>query len=277
MNSLKKVLDFLIQSNILVALSAGALTKISLLKFRLDTDLIPLFVVCATVLAYNYIRMNELTEERLNWYREWYDKNKSLFYAVNVVAVIGLTVSWLLIPLKWYAILTIIPFLILTFLYVKPTIIKSNLTALRAVPFLKILNISFCWAGVTVLFPLFQEFGRIDELVWIEFFERFLFVFALTIPFDVRDVKIDSESMQTIPQVIGVQWSKRLAILFLLLILILDNSFFETWHFQTNKTVILFVFLSFLIVKTTPEKSRFHTSFWVEGVPILWLLIILYF
>ncbi len=267
----------MIQSNILVALSAGALTKISLLKFRSDTDLIPLFVVCATVLAYNYIRMNELTEERLNWYREWYDKNKSLFYAVNVVAVIGLTVSWLLIPLKWYAILTIIPFLILTFLYVKPTIIKSNLTALRAVPFLKILNISFCWAGVTVLFPLFQEFGRIDELVWIEFFERFLFVFALTIPFDVRDVKIDSESMQTIPQVIGVQWSKRLAILFLLLILILDNSFFETWHFQTNKTVILFVFLSFLIVKTTPEKSRFHTSFWVEGVPILWLLIILYF
>ena len=276
MNSIKKILDLLIQSNINVALSAGALTKITLLRFQSGSDMIPLFVVFSSVLAYNYMRIIELKEERLNWYREWYEKNKLFFWFINIVVAIGLLILLFFIAFKWYALLVMLPFFILTFLYVKPTIFKSNLKALRAIPFFKILNIAFCWAGVTVLFPLIQEFGVADKLVWIEFFERFLFVIALTIPFDIRDVKIDSESMQTIPQIIGVKGAKLLAILFLILILILDYSFFTNWYFQRVKTIVLFLILAVLILKSSPDRSRFFTSFWVESVPIIWLLLILY-
>ena len=277
MNILKKVLDLLIQSNIVVALSAGALTKITLLRFNSESDLIPLFVVFSSVLAYNYMRIMELKKERLSWYRDWYEKNKLFFWFVNIIVAIGVLILGFIIAFKWYALLVMVPFFILTFLYVKPSIFKSDLKALRAVPVFKILNISFCWAGVTVLFPLVQEFGVPDKLVWVEFFERFLFVIALTIPFDIRDVKIDSESMQTIPQIIGVKGAKWLAILFLCLILLLDYSFFVSWHFQKVKTMVLFLFLMVLILKSNPERSRYFTSFWVESVPIIWLILILYF
>lgn len=277
MNSLKKVLNFIVQSNIWVALSAGALTKITLLKFKTESNFIPLFVICASVLAYNYIRINELKEARLNWYRVWFDENKSLFIVVNILAGLGILVCWIFIPVKWVSLLVLIPFLILTFLYVKPTVFDNNILSLRSVPFLKMMSIALSWAGVTVLFPIMQETGSLNELAWIEFFERFLFVFALTIPFDIRDVNIDSEQMHTIPQVIGGKWSKWLAILFLVLVLILEHQYFAFWHFEANKTYVLFAYLSVLILNSTPKRSRWYTSFWVEGVPILWLLLILYF
>ena len=248
MYSLKKTLDLLIQSSVVVALSAGALTKITLLRFNSESDLIPLFVVFSTVLSYNYIRLNELKEERMSWYRKWFEKNKLFFWILNIIVAFGLLISSVLISLKGYALLVILPFFILTFLYVKPPFFKSELKSLRSLPFFKILNIAFCWAGVTVLFPMVQEFGVADKLVWIAFFERFLFVIALTIPFDIRDVQIDSHSMQTIPQVIGVQGAKWLAILFLSLILILDYNFFENWYFQWGKTVVLFLLLAVLIL-----------------------------
>ena len=276
MNSWKNFLDFLIQTNIIVALSAGALTKITLLKFRSESDLIPLLVVCATVLSYNYIRLTELREERLSWYYEWFRRNKILFYGVNILAFIGLLGLLFVIPIKWESVITLVPFLVLTFLYVKPAIFRSNWKALRAVPILKILNIAFCWAGVTVLFPVIQEFRSIDELVWIAFFERFLFVFALTIPFDIRDVGIDSKNMQTIPQIIGIKSAKIVAVLFLILVVLLEYSYFTFWYFQGAKMVVIFLYLSILIWNTNPNQHRYYTSFWVEVVPILWLLLILY-
>lgn len=277
MKSLKNFFKFLVHSNIFVALSAGALTKITLLKFRSDSDVIPLLVVCLSVLAYNYIRINELKEERLQWYRKWFDRNRVLFIAINGFAAMGVLVLSILIPIQFTAVLALIPFVILTFFYVKPNRLKIDVKALRAIPFFKIFSIAISWAGVTVLFPMIQEFGALNKLMWVAFLQRFLFVIALTIPFDIRDVHIDSKSMQTIPQVIGVRWSKWMAILYLALVLLLENSYFDYWHFQTNKTLVLFAYLSVLILNTTPENSRYYTSFWVEGVPILWLLLILYF
>lgn len=278
MKSIKKGIIFLVNSNVLVALSAGALTKISLLKFGSESNDVPIFIVMATLLAYNYIRLNEFREDRLQWYRHWFENNRIPFVITNIIAVVVLIILWIVIPISWKALLVLIPFSIITIFYVKPTLFSiGNWSAIRGVPFVKILSIALSWAGVTVLFPIMQEFEAFRSLHWIAFFECFLFIIALTIPFDIRDVHSDSKKMQTIPQIIGVNWSKWMAIFFLILILILEHYYFSYWHFQTNKTIVLFALLSVLIAKTTSKRPRLYTSFWIESVPILWLLLILYF
>ena len=57
---------------------------------------------------------------------------------------------------------------------------------------IKIFIVAFCWAAVTVLFPLTVE-PEIDYLnASILFFQRFIFVVVYTLPFEIRDLKFDS-------------------------------------------------------------------------------------
>jgi len=67
--------------------------------------------------------------------------------------------------------------------------------ALRDIPFLKIFVIAFVWALVTGLLPLISSKDLIQiNLQHILFLtKQFLFVVAITIPFDIRDMKYDVE------------------------------------------------------------------------------------
>ena len=51
---------------------------------------------------------------------------------------------------------------------------------------------------------------------------RFLFVFLITIPFDIRDIKYDNNNLKTIPLSLGIQKSKLLSIFTLLLICLIS-------------------------------------------------------
>ena len=45
--------------------------------------------------------------------------------------------------------------------------------------------IAFCFAGITVLFPLVQNGVGITLVVWLLFLQRIFFVLLITIPFDI--------------------------------------------------------------------------------------------
>lgn len=85
---------------------------------------------------------------------------------------------------------------------------------LREVPYMKIHFISFTWAAVLILFPMLNEKGWSEDVIW-QSIAHYFFVLALTIPFDIRDVKYDAAFQKTIPQVLGVAWAKVISIVFL--------------------------------------------------------------
>ena len=104
--------------------------------------------------------------------------------------------------------------------------------------------------------------------------QRFVFVFVLTIPFDIRDTKTDKIELKTIPQILGIFKSKLLGIS----LLIINTTIF---YFTDKISLILilvevfiYIILSIILVISNSKKHLNFTRFWVEGIPIIWFIIL---
>lgn len=85
---------------------------------------------------------------------------------------------------------------------------------LKDVPGLKIVLIATVWACVTVLLPALEAdlVGRSSRWIWV-LVERFIFIFAITLPFDVRDVERDRQAgIVTVPMRLGAGRTRWLAV-----------------------------------------------------------------
>lgn len=80
---------------------------------------------------------------------------------------------------------------------------------LRSIPFLKIHVIALSWSLLLIAFPIVNE--GMEKHISIPVFSHYLYILALTIPFDIRDLQYDSKEYKTIPQQFGVQGSKVIA------------------------------------------------------------------
>ena len=82
---------------------------------------------------------------------------------------------------------------------------------LRDLPGIKIFLVAGSFAWVSVILPAVAS-GVVGQwFVWIMAAERALFIFALTLPFDIRDLHIDAPAaVKTLPQVLGMWGAVRL-------------------------------------------------------------------
>jgi hypothetical protein len=106
--------------------------------------------------------------------------------------------------------------------------------------------------------------------------QRFILVFDLILIFEIIDLKNDDPHLKTVPQQIGVKRTKLLGLLLLLPFYFLE--FFKS-HFIEKQLVvnlILVVILSLFLVLANEKRSRYYTSFWVESVPIIWWLMVVF-
>ena len=169
-----------------------------------------------------------------------------------MVALTGLIASWIIFPLieeligiLWW----IVPICIL---YVLPFGYPRRYFGLRAIPALKVPIVGLVWAVVTVALPL-QVSGITfsDPIAQLLFFQRFLFVMALTIAFDIRDGLIDPPALRTIPQLFGDRAARWIAI----------------------GMIVVSILISFIINATDPISDRI--AFHLLPVPGLLLSAIL--
>jgi len=140
---------------------------------------------------------------------------------------------------------------------------------LRDLNFLKIFLIAIVWSYVACL-PVIVEIGW-TALVIPFLFEKFFFLMAITLPFDIRDIKID-KGLKTIPKLIGTSKSYALAQSFLFLGLLC--SLLIWWmassggacHSQHTVlqwmavTVISYLITSFLIHLSKNKESDYYFS-----------------
>lgn len=270
MRHIERVFSFYVFSNMHVALSTSCLVVLTLKPFRLTDLRSVIFVFCGTVLAYNFIRvvqMNRLYPSLSQWIRS---SAKGLL-AMNLIALIGLNYSIFQYSLS--DLLFVTPFFLMTLFYVVP--IGGRLRGLRNLPGFKLFLISAVWAGVTVLFPVWANELIFDSKVWVVFAQRFLLVFAITIPFDIRDLQLDNSDLATLPQSIGVDKSKALALSALAVfgLLFVYGDFFARWERWAGLSTALIA--AGFILKAGVYQNRFYSGFWVEGIPIFWLVLTL--
>ena len=270
MHLLKQWFGFYVFSNVHVAIAAYCLTKITFLEFGFQNEPLALFVFFSTILSYNLIRLFQL--DKINSMTAiWIRANKKGLLVLNMLALSG--VFYFASKISMKGLLALFPFFMATVFYVLP--IKNKAIGLRQVPALKLILIAFSWVGITLFFPL-QEAGHLDvSTQWFYFAQRFLFIIAITIPFDIRDAQFDLPELATLPQVLGVSKAKIVAVMSMLVFILLSAFLngLQSNLFYTDLTLMLIT--TGLVLYCTQNRNRFYTAFWIEALPILWYLLFL--
>jgi len=276
---LKKIVGFCVNSSIWVAISVVTLVKITYVNIAIPVNnFLMFYVFFGTIFGYNFIKYFE--KEQLSGFKRWMLKVRFLepidtFKQFRKRAKRTLTISVVSLFCSFFyflklefltQVLIVIP-LLLTIFYA----VSFGDKTLRNIAGVKIYVVGFTWAIITVLLPVIEEGMSLSADVWIVFLQRFLFVVALVLPFDIRDLEMDAKHLKTIPQKIGVKYTKLYGLFLLLGFFFLE--FFRDGLLEENLIVMPLVFIITLlfIVLSTKRQSTFYSSFFVEGIPVLWL------
>ena len=273
MRVLKQILDFYINSSIHVALAVYSLSWITLKMFNvLYDENVLYFIFYATISGYNFVKYFGLAKFH----------HRSLANWLKIIQVLSF---FCFILMCYYAynlhaktLFYILGMGVITFFYAIPflprKLFMDSKQNLRSIGGLKVYVIAFVWAVVTVVLPLVNNNHAIVTITAIQ---RYLFVVVLILPFDIRDLQYDSLKLSTIPQKIGVKNTKFIGVSLLLVFFFMEFLKDELVANQLmNLLIMVFVTMLFILF-SNEERGKYYSAFWVEGLPIFWLVLVLLF
>jgi hypothetical protein len=274
MSLLKKLLNFYLDSSIHVALAVYSLSWITLKEFNIPYDEYMLyFVFFASITGYNFVKYFGLTKFHYRSLATWL-KVIQIFSLVCFILM-----GYCVFLLETNTLFYILAFGMVTFLYAIPFLpskmIYDSNKNLRNISGLKVYIIAIVWAGVTVFLPIINNHYPINTDVIITLIQRLVFVIVLMFPFEIRDLSYDSLKLATIPQQVGVKQTKIIGVLLLMVFFFLEFFKDEISGYKILLTLIIaFISLLFLLF-SKQTQGRYYSSFWVEGIPIYWLILVM--
>ncbi|WP_313501520.1 hypothetical protein [Kaistella carnis] len=192
-----------------------------------------------------------------------YQNSGKLFYKILVFNIISGLISVALIIyhhnevrlLKWAVIV------VLGLLY------DSNFLKffVRKIPLFKIFYVGLTWALINSWLIL-PEFNA--EIFWISW----IFITALVLPFDIRDMK--SDTVVTFPKLIGIQNTKYFAY-----VLVFTSLLIAIFHLKPEFALAFFMtaVITFILIYFSEDSNKdSYFSFWVEscsGLPFILLIL----
>jgi hypothetical protein len=209
---------WLLYTNLFIATAAAVLSAGSFRLLGQEPD--PWFCVwvfMATLCVYTVQRLMKLRTYSLSTeMMAWVAAHRR---GLSLVAVVSLLASFLMaLKLPFELLLNAWPMALISLLYAFPFLPRhGQRIALREWPYAKLFLIAGVWTFITIWMPM--RLSAIDIGTWeiAMLLERFAFIMAITIPFDIRDEGLDSPGMRTLPQVMGRKGATVLAICLLLL------------------------------------------------------------
>jgi 4-hydroxybenzoate polyprenyltransferase len=283
----RSAFDFLLFSNIFMSLCAVAQV---LLTFRL-IDSKPVYTVIgllftSTLGIYNFsILLSKPKHPEKSPYKRvrWFFAHYRLMVTFTLISLLSLIPLFFLLSMESRILLVFLS--ILSFCYSLPLFtLGEQKFGLRNIPGLKTFLIALVWTMSCVLLPVLeaQDLHLTDIAmrdVTIMMAKRFLLIFALAIPFDIRDLFSDRQAgLKTIP----VAWGEKNAYLFcqfllagyIVLLFLLRRNGFNVDFFALTATAIL---MGWLIFKSRWEKNEYYYFFYLDGVLILQYVILIGF
>tara|TARA_B100000886_G_scaffold326097_1_gene272287 strand:+ start:369 stop:1181 length:813 start_codon:yes stop_codon:yes gene_type:complete len=257
-----KVFDGYIKFNFHVGLAVLAMAQITALDFGFSYSYADI-MICFTApfFGYNFIKFHRF----LFFKAGMRSKGFSIFFGLLFLSALLFLIGVFYLPFT--AQLLLLLTLVLVLLYCLPLPgLKINFRGFRG---LKIHLVTLSWVLTTVFLPLSIADKSFTEGSWVYGFQRYLFVLVATLPFEIRDLKLDDPHLSTLPQKLGISGTKILGVILLLFFMILEVCFLKSKYFFI--TIFIVVLLMFVLLISKAEQSKYFSSFWVEGIPILWL------
>ncbi|MDX1542598.1 MAG: hypothetical protein R3214_01530 [Christiangramia sp.] len=264
MKYLKNAFELYINSSIHVSLAVVAFTLITYFHYRLEVDVELLyFIFFASITGYNFVKYAGIAK----LYHLSLARNLRFIQILSLFSFIALVYFTSRMELRVLMAAGILG--LLTLFYAVPFLgVNKNL---RSLPGLKIFIIAMVWAGCTVLLPLINAEKYLGTEILVDFIQRLMLIIVLTLPFEIRDLKYDDESLGTIPQRLGVFMTK---VFGLVLILIIFFAELLQSSFQSNEFLVLIIILllsGILLWRAKVDQEKYYCSFWVEAVPVFYL------
>jgi 4-hydroxybenzoate polyprenyltransferase len=271
---LKRIFDYILFSNVFIALGAVSLTYSSITQLKLNTSnkTYLLLVFFATLFIYNFQRLFYKRNHTNNSIRRiWINKNLPLVKLHAALGFVGTCITFLYCDYNLLFYLS--PLLLLSIAYFTPFI------KLRKHPLLKLLALVLVWTMVTATIPLLLANEPINASHLLHITERFLFLTAICIPFDIRDLKIDKkESIQTLPHLVGEKTATRIGLLCLSVsvIVLFMEYVSETIYINTFSALILSTLVTaILIAATSSKRSEYFYVVGIDGTMLIQGILIL--
>ncbi len=257
-----------------MALAVYALTWITLIQFDLDYDQNVLyFVFFASITAYNFVKYFGISK----FHHRSLAGRLKVIQVFSFIAFIAMSYYAFQLEIKTLLLLSILG--LITFLYAVPLIpmryFRDSQKNLREIGGLKIYVIALVWTFTTVFLPLIDNDISIGTDAIITSVQRFLLVIVLMLPFEIRDLNYDSLKLATIPQKIGIRKTKIIGVLLLMVFFILDYLKDELSGLSILLTLLIVCIMLLFVIFSKKNQSKYYSAFWVESLPILWLLILL--
>jgi 4-hydroxybenzoate polyprenyltransferase len=209
--------------------------------------------------------------------RIWIFKHAVTLKTLTLIGFIGILTTFCFTD--FHIVFYLSPLLLLSLAYFAPFI------KLRKNAFFKLLTLVTVWTMVTAVVPILlsgEVLTQTKNLLHILI--RFLFMIAICIPFDIRDLKIDSaDKIATIPHLMGENKTRWLAMIFMLLYDVLIVAEYRLHILLPVVFLALFasaLINTILVWRSSSERSEYFYVAGIDGTMILQgvlLLLVNYF
>ena len=247
MLAFRKIVDFYIQSSIHVGFAVFCLVQLSVQQWNSYSFL----VLFGTIVGYNFLK-----------YSEWFFTHQ--FFQIQYIGILVVTLisaigfSWLFLQQDATVQLNLILAFGLVVLY----------PFVRKIGWLKPFYVSFVVSYITLFVPL-----KSDVDVIVLFVQRFLLLSSVMIPFEILDSSKDAVAMKTLPHCFGIPRTKQIGCG---LVGLFCMTSFHT--LSIHYPYFIYALSSLIVIYFSDEKrSWYYTSFWVESLPIFWIVVLLFF
>ena len=279
-NIFTPLLNSLLFSNVFIAVCAMAQTTLTylLLQVPINLNVVALLGV-ATLFLYNLSLILSKPQDyksspflRVNWFFSHF-RLMIIFTALAFLATVALALN-----LSLSSIVLLFSISILALSYNLPVLkIENSRFGLRNIPGAKLFIISFVWACSCVWVPIVELKSQNLSITGVDTFllvaKRFLFVMAITLPFDIRDVYQDRRfHLKTIPIFIGEKKSLILCQLLLLVYISFLLLFIENINSTAIALIAVAVFTGFLIIQSKYKKNEYFYFLFLDGTLLLQLI-----
>jgi 4-hydroxybenzoate polyprenyltransferase len=267
----KRFFDFLLFGNIYVAIGTVCLIQSSVILTGAADHLIwySMLSFSATLFIYNLQRIfytvqkdNSLLSKR----RKWISENQFWVKSLCITGLAGVAATFFLNDHR--IIFYLSPLLLLSIAYFLPAIkLRQNIL-------FKLLTLAFVWTTVTAIIPTIlnhgADFSTNDAL---HFFSRFIFMIAICIPFDIRDLKIDqAENISTLTHKFGEQNTRMIALGCMFIYFALIVTGFMRGMFPEKTGIALMtsaIINAVLVFMSNSKRGEYFYIVLIDGTMIL--------
>lgn len=254
MNYLIRFAKLIIDSRLFISAAAAGLVLSTFKIMHVDINWILVSIVfLSTFTAYTFPVFLKQTKFSPKWL--------TFFLLYSTTGVFCAIQIWLI-----GSILLNMLFLVLLFCTLFYYLPLGLIGRLRELPFLKVFLISFTWSIATVLVPLvFVNYPMFSlDILWLVL-ERFIFLLAITIPFDVRDIRTDTAGgLITLPSKFGLKRSLYMSFVLLMAYLGISAAHFGFGNILFVRAICVF-FILILIQKISLKKTSYYYTGLIDG------------